>query len=548
MPTPPVPDEELLKRYNAYIENSDNCRAACKALGMPPTNDKAIRKAVNEVRKRGLHLSGVASRPDKPERTPLKKSRATPRKNAIWLLTAAQDETALHRPFWDNLMAFASHLGAEVMVGGFTYQKGLFEDHTVRSGIFSPEVEPYLQPAVIDLAPGLVWYGRANILPTAADPLSGWDTQTRDKWMIVPHAKIALKSVPTMPGTRPKQTMTTGVATVENYVQRNSGQKAEFHHTIGAMIVEVAQDGAFWCRQIAATSDGSFQDLDTVVSNGKVTTGHRIEAITFGDLHTEQIDEICAIGAFGLAPGNDKIQPGSMLDMLRPRSWFIHDSYDFTPRSHHTRNDPHERARRLVEGQDDVKAALSLTASYLAKLRRPFGEMVHVASSHNMHLDGWLKDYRAASDAVNAGYWHTLNAAWHEAIAAGVSSRWLIHEYALRTLSPDRLDEVRFLSEGESYVVCQGIAPIECGLHSHVGANGARGSLASLARIVERVNIGHGHGPGIRDGAYMSGTLSRRDAAWSNKGPGHWQPAHIFTYPSGKRCLVTQWDDGRWHL
>jgi hypothetical protein len=62
------------------------------------------------------------------------------------------------------------------------------------------------------------------------------------------------------------------------------------------------------------------------------------------------------------------------------------------------------------------------------------------------------------------------------------------------------------------------------------------------------VNIGHGHGPGIREGAYMAGTLSRRDAAWANKGPGDWQPASTFTYPNGKRSLVTQWDDGRWRL
>ena len=237
-----------------------------------------------------------------------------------------------------------------------------------------------------------------------------------------------------------------------------------------------------------------------------------------------------------------------MLDRLQPRAWFIHDSYDFEARSYHTRNDPHERARRLAEGNDDVRAALTGVAAYLARGRRPFGEIVHVASNHNMHLDTWLKDYRAAADAANAGYWHALNAAWHEAIAAGASSRWLIHEHALRNLVPDRLEGVRFLSEGESYVVCQGVGPIECGLHGHVGPRGGRGSLPSLARIVERVNIGHGHGPGIRDGAYMGGTLSRRDAAWANKGPGDWQPSSIITLPNGKRSLVTQWDDGRWRL
>ena len=463
----------------------------------------------------------------------------------VYLLTAAQDETAVHEPFWANLMAYAEWLGAQVFVGGFTYQKGLFEDHSVETGRFRTAVEPFLQPAVVDLAPGLVWYGRANILPTAVDPLSGWDTQTRAAWMIAPHAKIALKSVPVMPGQRPKQIMTTGVCTVANYVQRNAGQKAEFHHTIGCTIVEVAEDGAFWCRQISATPDGAFQDLDRVVAKGVVTTLNRVEAITFGDLHTEVIDAAMARHALGCAPDDPEVVPANMLDRLQPRAWFIHDSFDFTARSHHTRNDPHQRVMRVAEGQDDVRAALSLTARYLMRLRRGFGELVHVASNHNMHLDLWLKDHRAFGDPINARLWCELNAAWMAALEAGAGARWLIHEHALKSLEPS-LAEARFLGEGESYQVCQGVAPVECGLHSHVGPRGSRGSLANLSRIVERVNIAHGHGPGIREAAYMAGTLGRRDMAWSNKGPGDWQAAHIVTYPNGKRTLVTQWADGRW--
>jgi hypothetical protein len=559
MPGRPLADAEILRRVDLWRRHDCSANAAARSIGK---RHQFIQTAVDMARHRGLlkdvtgkggkaaaePLEVVSVEDTSPERIALPKADAAPRGRAIWLLTAAQDETPLHRPFWDNLMAYAAHRGARVMAGGFTYQKGLFEDHAVRTGLFGPEIEAVLQPAVVDLAPGIVWYGKANILPTASDPLSGWETQTRDKWMVAPHAKIALKSVATMPGKRPKQIMTTGVATVENYVQRNAGQKAEFHHTIGATIVEVAEDGAFWCRQISALADGSFQDLDCMVANGRVSTGHRIEAITFGDLHAEVIDRVCARAALGLAPGEDGVMSGAMLDSMKPQAWFIHDSYDFTARSHHTRNDPHERARRIVEGNDDVRQALAGVSAYLAQLRRPFGEIVHVASNHNMHLDNWLKDNRGCADPVNAGYWHALNAAWHEAIAAGASSRWLIHEHALRHLAPDRLDGVRFLSEGESYVVCQGVAPVECGLHSHVGARGARGSLPSLARIVERVNIAHGHGPGIREAAYMAGTLSRRDAAWANKGPGDWQPAHIFTYPNGKRTLITQWDDGRWRL
>ncbi len=130
-----------------------------------------------------------------------------------YLLTAAQDETPIHLPFWKNLQAYAAHVDAEIIVGGFTYAKSLFSDHAIRSGVFASELVPYMRPDIMELGPSIVWYGTANILPTANDPLTGWETQTRNKWTVLPHAKIALKAVPVMPGAPGKQIMTTGVAT-----------------------------------------------------------------------------------------------------------------------------------------------------------------------------------------------------------------------------------------------------------------------------------------------------------------------------------------------
>jgi hypothetical protein len=189
---------------------------------------------------------------------PVKKPKVSVKSGPVrrFLLTAAQDETPVHEGFWTNLNAYADHLGAEIMVGGFTYQKGLFEDHSVAAGRFNSRVAQFLRPEVVELGPRIVWYGAANILPTAVDPLSGWETQTKDKWAVFPHAKIALRSVPVMPGAPGKQIMTTGVVTTENYVQRNAGQKASFHHTIGATVVEVTPSGPHFCRQISANKDG----------------------------------------------------------------------------------------------------------------------------------------------------------------------------------------------------------------------------------------------------------------------------------------------------
>lgn len=516
-------DDQILEAAASYDTTAD----AARSLGL---SRETMRDRLRRIRQdRGEVQDGVRCEPECVVEVASRTRR--------YLLTAAQDQTAIHLGFWRNLIAYANHIGAEIFVGGFTYQKGLFEDHSVASGVFAAELVPHLRAEVVQLAPRLIWYGKANILPTASDPLAGWDTQTHDAWAIFPHAKIALRSVPTMPGRPAKQIMTTGVATVENYVQRNAGQKAEFHHTIGATIVEVDPDGAFWCRQISACRDGSFQDLDIVARDGKITDGHAIEAITWGDIHAEDLDPIKAAASwFGAS---------AMVDVLRPKYQFFHDVFNFTARSHHTRNDPHERARRVAEGSDNVEDDIRIGSNFLARTRRPWCTSVAVFSNHDgQHLVKWMKDPSGSFDPINAYYWHRLNAAYHDAIRAN-DDDFMPHEYALRAASADGLAGVTFLREGQSFQICQGVAPIECGLHFHNGPRGARGSLVSLARIVERVNGAHFHEPGIREAAYAAGTSAKIDIPFASRGPGAWQHADIVTYANGKRAIITH-NNGSW--
>lgn len=476
-----------------------------------------------------------------PHRVP-----AAARTTRRYLLTAAQDETPVSEPFWANLTAYADKIGAEIMVGGFTYQKGLFEDHAVQSNVFAQEVAPYIRAEIVELGESLLWYGRANILPTATDPLSGWETNTRDKWGVFPHAKIALRAVPVMPGAPGKQIMTTGVVTLPNYVQRNAGQKSEFHHTIGATIAEVCADGVHFCRQIAANKDGSFQDLEYLAKDGVVTAGPNLEAVTWGDIHREFLDRDVARGSWGFDIETNRCDEslGSILDVLKPGSQLVHDSFNFTARSHHTRNDPHERVMRRAENRDEVELEMVSAAKFLGAIRRPWSKVVHVDSNHNQHLHRWLKDDTAFHDPVNARYWCEVNAAALRAAEQG-DEEFLIHEYALRKAALDRLDGVVFLRAGESYVVCQGVGPIECGLHADRGPNGARGSAISFAKTVERVTGAHGHTPIIREAYYQAPTSSQLDLKFNSKSQGNWANGHVFAYQNGKRTIVTM-HGSRW--
>jgi hypothetical protein len=107
-----------------------------------------------------------------------------------------------HEGFWTNLLAYGEKIGAEVLVGGFTYNKSLFEDHASRTAVFASAVQPYLIHDNRMLGP-LLFAAKMNILPTAVRPLSGLTNYGRGAWTVFPHAKVQLDSVPSLPGKHP---------------------------------------------------------------------------------------------------------------------------------------------------------------------------------------------------------------------------------------------------------------------------------------------------------------------------------------------------------
>lgn len=461
----------------------------------------------------------------------------------VWLLTAAQDDTAVHGAFWRNLTAYARHRGAEVMVGGFTYQKGLFEDHASRSAVFAEEVRPFMRHEAVDLGP-VVFCAEMNTLPTAVRPLAGLESYTAQKWGVFPHAKVQLVSVPTTIGGPVKMIMTTGACTVDNYVERKAGLKARFHHVIGATVVEIDPAGRMFCRQINATSDGAFQDLDTVVRDGKITTGQRVEAVTWGDIHREKLDPVVALASWGLDVDCDRtVSADTLLDVLKPRYQFFHDILDFDTRNHHRIKDQHHRFAMVCRGTDRVEDAVVAVARFLRETERDWCRSVVCYSNHDDALLKWLKtaDYR--EDAVNAPFFLRCQTAVYEAIQRGEPGfnvfRWILGQIDGRDL-----EGIDFVDDDQSFMICQAAGGIECGMHGHLGINGARGSAAGLIKTAVKINRGHDHSASILDGVYTAGLSGLFDQGY-NRGLSSWTHSHIVTYPNGKRTLVTL-QDGRW--
>lgn len=474
---------------------------------------------------------------DTEARTPLRLAPVAETRR--YLLTSAQDDTDVHKPFWANLQAYARAIGAEIIVGGFTYQKGLFEDHATRTAAFRPEVHPYLRHDNVELGP-VVFFAKMNILPTAVKPLTGLETMARGKFGVFPHAKIQLSSVPsTVTGYGFAHQMTTGACTVANYIEKKAGQVAEFHHQIGATLVEIDGDGDVFCRQIAATDDGSFQDLDVLVRDQRVTSGHRADTITHGDIHREKLDPVNAMAVWGIDLEEGRVVTDqNMVDILRPRHQILHDLLDFQGRNHHRKGDHHFKFRMLNAGTDRVEDEVKACATFVRLSERPWCTTVVAPANHNDALERWLREADAREDPVNALFWFKANTAIYEAIQRG-DEGFDVFQWALAQADDRAMEDIVFPPRGGSYIVCQASGGIECAIHGDQGVNGARGTPNNLLRVATRMNTGHTHSPGILDGIYTAGLLGKMDQGYNNTGLGSWSHTQIVVYPSGKRSLVT---------
>lgn len=460
-----------------------------------------------------------------------------------YILTCAQNNTPIHSDVWRNLLAIAEHYDAEIMVSRFTYNHNAFSKLSVKPGTsqqqddlwYDSSVMPYVCDQSIEIAPGLVWCGDLNIIPTADRPLSGFEAFTGRKSAVIPHTKFAMESVASGKAEPTKINYTTGTVTQRNYIQKKAGMKAEFHHGYGAVLVEVDSDGNWFVRQLNADTTGTIYDLDIMASEGTVTMGHDIEGISWGDIHGDQLEddmrELCW-GADGI------------LDTLKPAYQFFHDVVDFRARNHHDRLDPHRQFAKFVDGCDDVEAEIQRVSDFLWDAERDWCQSVVVDSNHDNAMTRWLKESDYRFDPVNAIYFLEAQLTFYRELRQpDPDAAFHLIEWAL--WRADCPSEVRFLREDESFVIChEHGGGIECGMHGHLGPNGSRGTPNGLKRLGRKANTGHTHSAGIHDGLYVAGVLGKLDQGY-NVGPSSWSHSSVVTYPNGKRCILTIWN-GKW--
>lgn len=465
-----------------------------------------------------------------------------------YIFTCAQNNTRLHTGLWTNILAFADYYDADIHVSRFAYLKGMHSE--ADKGMFgagkrrerfgeaenmwwTTELEDYISDVREEIAPGLVWCGEMNILPTAVRPLSGLEVYTGRRSGIFPHVKIAMESIASARGEPAKFNYTTGTVTLRNYIKKKAGLKAEFHHCYGFLLVEVDSEGDWFCRQVNANSEGTFYDLDLCVKNGEITEGHRIAGATWGDIHVAEADK----SIFDMIWGK-----GGIIDELKPQYQFLHDVLHFRGRSHHEIKNPHMMFKRYIQGFDDVRKEVSGVGEFLKFAQRSFCKSIVVDSNHHHHLGRWLQEQDGRLDPINAEFWIEMTDAVYRAIRNRRNADILYTALTLAGLKePNK--HAQFLSEDQSFVLCPDEhGGIECGMHGDQGPNGSRGNALKFAKMGRRMNRGHEHSAGIVDGVYTSGTCGELNPDWTS-GPSSWSHSHIITYANGKRCIITCWNN-----
>jgi len=202
--------------------------------------------------------------------------------------------------------------------------------------------------------------------------------------------------------------------------------------------------------------------------------------------------------------------------------------------------------QRKQQGLGCVKTEVKGANQWFWYMLRKDCQTYSVYGNHERHLGRWLKESDARFDPVNAVFWSELQAATFKYIQNHRHN----HEpnylkLALDLAGHDNLP-ITFRMEDEITIRCKDHGGgVRCDIHGDRGANGARGTPMGFTKMGRKINIGDKHSAGIWDGVYVAGTFEEIDNNDWTRGDGSWSYSHIFTYPNGKRAIITCYD-GKW--
>jgi len=424
-----------------------------------------------------------------------------------YIFTWAQSETPIHQDFFQNIKKYADHIDAEIGVIAGRYRNPDNIYARPEEGMWwADEVLNYLTLNRHNVHKYLSILADVEVIPTASTPMTGFEGFESEVSVIIGHPRVQMKVVPTLEGYRKKEIFTTGACTIPNYIKKKTGKKAEFHHTLGFVVVET--DGEeFYMRHVTAQDDGSFIDLNTSV-DGDITEGNFIDLYACGDKHFGEEDE------------NMEMTSRYMISKLKPKYVRLDDIFNGHSVNPHEGNDPVKRFERHKDGELILDNELTLLCSNLSWYAVQDFKVVIPRCNHDIFLDRYVASQDWRKDIPNAlSYMKCASL-----LLEGKAPKGLI-PYFINLWYPDMI----VLSDNESFR----ISGWEQSVHGHIGANGSRGSVIQFKRLSTKMITAHTHSPSRYDGVVTVGTNTLLRVGY-NRGPSSWMHCDAIVHRNGK--------------
>ncbi len=451
-----------------------------------------------------------------------------------FVVTVAQNNTDIHSVAFNSIRAFCENIGAQLIVCRTYYNKSGFQhpEHGADdSGIFfDPALSAYfVDHAAILGTSGALLVGNANVIPTARNPLTGFENMGKiGQDVIIPAVKIALKCTAALKGSKGKRLFSTGAITLPNYIQRKAGQVAEIEHNIGAVVVTPDDIRHI---EVMPDSDG-FNYFQGYYYGDAIGKAADIAALQFGDIHAEKAEQKNI---------NDCCE---LISLYQPANVILHDLMDFSSRNHHNRKDSSFLFEQELAGNTVVQDC-NMVTGFLADISRfviPSAKLHIIESNHDLALERWLKEADFKEDATNAEFYLAAMREYYKSIRAGKAHNVLEHtltKLGFQDVQDTRGNKLAVFLDGATFHDTDAsvmLAGVEMGNHGHTGINGSRGSPEQYRKLGVPINTGHTHTPSICGGCYTAGVTGSLEMGY-NIGASSWRIAHIVTYENGQRAI-----------
>jgi hypothetical protein len=170
-----------------------------------------------------------------------------------FIITAAQNNTRIDAKAFATLKLMARYHDAVLIVVPVHYKNiSLFTSQREYLKWWTRQVKPYIVDEAVYLGGNVEIQAHIKVQATAVNPLAGKEPIGGKRWSVFGHAQRSMRPVAAPATEIPKRLYTTGVITQKNYSRTDRGARAHFHHSCGALLVEVSGKQAF-IRQLSAS-------------------------------------------------------------------------------------------------------------------------------------------------------------------------------------------------------------------------------------------------------------------------------------------------------